>query len=132
TGAAAPLNRFFAAFARADPHGFFNRADEDLSVADASGLGAFLDRVEHVVNELVRHDDLDLHLRNEVDDVRRPAVDLFLAARAAKALHLGDRHALDAHFGEGIFDFVELERLDDRFDLLHLRRLETRAPSDTA
>ena len=101
--------------------------DEDLPVADAPGLRALLDRVEHVVHELVGHDDLDLHLRHEVDDVRRAPVDLFLAAGATEALHLGDGHALHADLGEGVLHLVELERLDDGFDLLHASSRARRA-----
>src|SRR5262249_46211159 len=87
--------------------------------------GALLDGVEDVVDELVRDDDLDLDLGHEVDDVRRPSVHLFLAAGAPEALHLGDGHPLYADLGEGVFHFVELERLDDGFDLLHRRGIST-------
>ena len=83
------------------------------------GLRALLDRVEHVVDDLVGHDDLDLHFRHEVDDVRRPSVDLFLAARAPEAFDFGDGHSLHAHLGESVLHLVELEWLDDGFNLLH-------------
>ena len=39
--------------------------------------------------------------------------------RAPEALDLGHGHALDADLGEGVLHLVELERLDDGFNLLH-------------
>ena len=65
-----------------------------------------------------RHD-LDLHLGQEIDDVFRTAVELGMALLPAEAFGLRDRDALDAHFLQRLFHFVEFERLDDRFDLLH-------------
>src|SRR5205085_636395 len=49
----------------------------------------------------------------------RAAVQLGLAFLAPVALGLDDGHALDAEVLEGLLHFVELERLDDGFDLLH-------------
>jgi hypothetical protein len=43
-----------------------------------------------------------------------------VALLAAKPLDLAHRHAFDAEFGEGVFDFFEFERFDDRFDFLHI------------
>src|SRR5271156_5164236 len=56
----APSDGFFPTFARSNPHGLFHRDDEDLPVADAPGLRALLDGVQHVVHQVVRDDDLDL------------------------------------------------------------------------
>src|SRR5258706_15449095 len=81
-------------FAGADPNGPFDRANEDLPVADAFGLGGVLDGLEDLMNERIGDDGLDLHLRYEIDDVGRAAVDFLLAPRAAEAPHLGDGHAL--------------------------------------
>src|ERR1044071_10345747 len=89
-------NRLFGAFARSNADRFFDRSDEYLSVADAPRLRALFDRVHYLLCLAVGHDDLDLDLWNEIDDVRRPAVDLFFSARSAEALYLGDGHALDA------------------------------------
>src|SRR5690606_17111749 len=44
------------------------------------------------------------------------------------ALDLGYRHALDPNFAERVFDLVQLERLDDRFDLFHLTLPARAAP----
>jgi hypothetical protein len=42
-----------------------------------------------------------------------------MALLAAKSLDFGDGQALDADFGQGIFDFLKLEGLDDCYDELH-------------
>src|SRR2546422_8525949 len=44
-----------------------------------------------------------------------------VALLPAEASHLGDGHADHADRGQGLLDVVELERLDDGLDLLHLR-----------
>src|SRR5688572_12504669 len=77
-------DRFLSTLAGANPHRFVDRQDENLAVADATGLRALLDRVDHFFDERVRHDDLELHLRHEVDDVGRAAIDLFFAAGTAE------------------------------------------------
>src|SRR5690554_2786408 len=115
----APSDRLVAALAGPDPDGLVDRADEDLSVTDAPGLGALLDGVDDLVREVVRHHDLQLDLGHEVHDVGRPSVPFLLAPRPSEALDLGHGHALDPDLGQGVLDLVQLERLDDGLDLLH-------------
>ena len=50
-----------------------------------------------------------------------PAIDLFLATGAPEAFDLVDGHTLNANFAQPIFHIVQLERLDDGFDLFHGR-----------
>jgi len=40
-----------------------------------------------------------------------------VALLTAEPFDLGDSHAFDAHFTQGIFNFIEFERFDDRLDL---------------
>ena len=68
---------------------------------------------------LVGHDEFDFDLRQEIHGVFAAAVDFGVALLAAESLDFGDGHAFDAEFAEGVFDFLELERLDDGFDFLH-------------
>ena len=63
--------------------------------------------------------DLELHLRQEVDHVFGAPVELGVALLAAEALRLDHRDALKADLLERLLHLVELERLDDGFDLLH-------------
>src|SRR3546814_4053943 len=108
-----------AALAGADADGFLDRADEDLAVADASGVGRLLNGLHRALDQLVLQDDLDFYLEQEIDDVFGAAVELGVALLAAEALGLGHRDALDADLVQRFLNLVQLERLDDRFDLLH-------------
>ena len=65
-------------------------------------------------------DDVDLDLRDEVDLVLRSAVGLGVAALTPEAADLADGHAGDTGRLECVLDVVELERLDDCGDELHL------------
>src|SRR3954470_23160678 len=112
-------DRGFAALARTDADRFFDRQHENLAVTDAAGHRRLLDRLDHLPDLTVRDHDLDLHLRHEVDHVRRAAVDLFLTAGAAEAFDLADGHALNSELAEIVFYVVQLERLDDGFDFFH-------------
>src|SRR3954469_4531069 len=86
----------FAAFTGSDANRLVHRDHEDLTVPNAAGLRALLDGIDHLMNHLVRHHDLELHLRDEVDHVGGSSIHFFLAARSSEAFHLGDGHALDA------------------------------------
>ena len=68
---------------------------------------------------LVGEHHLDLHLGQEVHDVLGAAVELGVALLAAEALGLDHGHALQADLLQRLLHLVELERLDDGFDLLH-------------
>ena len=63
--------------------------------------------------------DLDFHLGQEVDDVFRTAIEFGVPLLPAEALGFGDGDALQSDFLKRLFHLVELEWLDDGFDLLH-------------
>src|SRR6267143_3640145 len=69
-------DRVGAALAGADADRLVDRADEDLAVADPSGMGGVLDRLVRALDQRVLHDGLDLHLGQEVDDVFGAAIEL--------------------------------------------------------
>ena len=103
----------------ADAHHFLEGKDKDLAVPDLARAGGLADRVDRLGGDLVGHGDLDLHLRQEVHRVLAAPVDLGVALLAAEALDLRDGHSLDAGAGEGLFHFLDLERLDDGDDKFH-------------
>src|SRR5882724_95537 len=113
------LEGALVALARPDPDRRLHRRDEDLAVADVAGLRGRRHHVGHLLDEVVRHDDLDLDLREEVHRVLAAAIQLGVSFLAAEAAHLGHGHADHADAGERLLDVVQLERLDDRLDLLH-------------
>ena len=64
-------------------------------------------------------EDLEAHLRHQVDGVLRAPVDLGVAPLAAEAAGLADGHALDAERLQRALHLVEHVGLDDRGHELH-------------
>lgn len=56
------LDRVGAGFAGPDPDGFLDRGNENLAVADASGLRRPPDRLDRRLDHVVAQHDLDLYL----------------------------------------------------------------------
>ena len=78
-----------------------------------------LDRLDRALDQRLFHHDLDLHLRQEIDNVLGPAIELRVAFLAAEALGLGHSDPLDADLVKRLLHLVKLEGFDDRFDLFH-------------
>ncbi len=77
------------------------------------------DRLDRPVDKAIANDQLDLDLRQEIDDVLGAAIELGVALLAPESLHLRDGESGDADLRQRFADLVQLERLDDRFDFLH-------------
>src|SRR6266446_9697030 len=107
------LNRVFVRLTRANAHHLLHCRHEDLPVADLAGLGGLHDRIHAAIGVRILHHDFHLHLRQEVDHVFSPAVQLGVALLAAETLDFGDRESSDPDYGQGFADFLELEWLDD-------------------
>ena len=103
----------------ADADDILHREHEDLAVADLTGLRGRGDRADGLADEVVGQGQLDLNLGQEVDGVFAATVNLGVTFLAAEAFDFGDRHALDADFGEPDLNFVELEGFDDGDDEFH-------------
>src|SRR5579871_3316149 len=119
SGQASRSNGIDSGFPRPDPDRFFDAGDEDLSVADAPGLGGATDCIDGLFDHVVGEHDLDFHLGQEVNHVLCPAIKFGVPLLATKALGFSDGDALQADFLESLLDLVQLERLDDRLDFLH-------------
>jgi len=92
--------------------------NKNLAIADAAGMRGLLDRFHRPFYLTVFHDNLDLHLGEEVDHVFRAAIQLGMAFLSAKTLGFGDSDSLNADFVKAFLDLIKLEGFDDRFDLL--------------
>src|SRR5512134_1024200 len=112
-------NGVVPALARSDPDDFLHVRHEDLPVPDPAGAGGFLHRLHHLGYQVVGHDDFQLDLGEEVDHVFGAPVELGVPLLAAEPLDLGNGHAVDPDVVQGLLDLIQLERLDDRLDLLH-------------
>src|SRR3972149_4392672 len=82
------LKRVGVGLAGADADDFFQIEDEDLAVADLSGIGGFLDRLDRPFEQLGLDRGVDPYLGQEIDHVLRAAVELGVALLPAAALHL--------------------------------------------
>src|ERR1700693_1301679 len=116
------LDRVRAGFAGADPDGLLDMGYKYLAIADAARLGRDADRLDRLIEIVVRDDNLDLHLGQKVDNIFGPSITFGVPLLAAETLRFEDGNALDSRLLKRLFHFVELERLDDRFDLLHAPR----------
>ena len=103
--------------------------DEDLAVADAAGARGVHDRLDRPLDHVVLADHLDLHLGQEVHDVFGAAIELGVALLAAEPLGLDHGDALQPDLVQRFLHLVQLERLDDRFDLFHARSRPARRAS---
>ena len=93
----AGVDRGVAVLTGPDPDRVFDRKDEDLAVTDLARLAGFLEGEDDLLGLVVRDDDFELELGEEVDDVLRTAVELRVALLSAEALDLGHSQAFDAH-----------------------------------
>src|SRR5438034_5091318 len=108
-------------FARPDTHHLLHSAHKNLPVADLAGTRRLDDGLDRALEHLFRYHDLDLDLRQEVHDIFGAAIEFSVALLATEAFHLRHRQPSDSDFGEGLANFVELERLHYGFDFLHGR-----------
>src|SRR6185437_567289 len=76
--------------AGADAHDLQQVEHEDLSITDLAGVRGLLDRFDRAVDEVDVHCRLDLHLRQEIDDVFGAAIELGVTLLAPEPLDLGD------------------------------------------
>src|SRR3990170_570452 len=113
------LYRLHSLLAGADANDLLHGVDEDLAVADLAGAGGGDDRLDAALHLLVRHHDLDLHLRQEIHDVFRAAIELGVPLLPAEALDLGHGQAGHAGLRQRLAHVVQLERFDDGLDLFH-------------
>jgi len=120
--ASSGLNGVEAGLPRSDPDSFFNIGDENFAVADPPGLGGPADRLDGFFDHVVAEHNLDLHLGEKIHDVFGSAVKLGMSFLPAEALGFGHSDALQPDPLQRLFHLVELERLYDGFDFLHLLR----------
>src|SRR5690606_983370 len=102
-----------AALAGANPDRLVDGVDKDLAVADPPGMGSLLNRLHGPLDQAVLEDDLHLHLRQEIDHVFSPAIELGMALLASEALGFGDGDPPDADLVEGILHLVQFKGLDN-------------------
>ena len=119
SGVLLDLKRVGTGFTGTDADRLFNRRYKNFAVTDFVGFSCVDDSVDRAVNLIVVQNDFDLHLGKEVDDVFSTTIKLCMAFLTSKAFDLDNRETLNACILQSFFNFVQFERLDDRFDLFH-------------
>src|SRR5689334_20561337 len=114
-------DRVHSGLTGADAHDFLDIGDEDLAVADTAGLGRLADGFDGAFDRVVAEHDLDLHLRQEIDDIFGATIEFGMAFLTSEALGLGYGDTLQSGLLKRFLHFVQLEWLDDRFDLFHVK-----------
>src|ERR1043166_3254525 len=102
-----------------DPDRFLDIRDEDLAVPVTAGLRRATDRLDGFFNHVVTENNFDLHFGKEIHDVLGATVKLRVPFLASETFGFGDGDALQSHLLQRFLHLVELERLDDRLELLH-------------
>src|SRR6201996_3249905 len=100
--------------AGADTNRMVEVDDEDLAVADLSGLCRGRDGVDGLVDLVGGDRDLDLDLGQEAHRVFSTTVNFRMALLPPISFDFRHRETMNANGGQGIADFFELEWLDDR------------------
>ena len=103
-------------FSGADADAIGHVEDEDFAVSDTACFGGARDGLDDALDLIIGHRHLDFDLRDELDRILLSAVGFLVTFLAAKAFDLGHGHALHTDFQQRILDFIQFERLDDRFD----------------
>ena len=97
----------------ADDATLFYRNHEYPLVADLTHFCRGHDRVDDVIDAIVRDDNLDLHLGQQAHLVFAAAIHGGIAALVSVTAHLRHRHPEDAVFRECVLNVVNLVRSDD-------------------
>src|SRR5215470_9043576 len=113
------LNRIETGFTGSDTNGFLYLGDENLSIANAAGLCSAPYGIDRLVDHVVAEHDLDLHLRQKIDDVFGAAIEFRVTLLAPEPFGFRDRDALKSNLLQSLLYFIELEGLDDCLDFFH-------------
>src|SRR5690349_14388060 len=77
-------------FTGPDPDDLLQVIDENLAIADLAAVGRLRDRFDDALSKVVGHGDLELDLRQEINDVLGAAIQLGVTLLPAETLDLGD------------------------------------------
>lgn len=113
------LNRHLPFFVRADADDFLHIGNKYLAIPDFARPRGSDNGVNGVLDPVIRQNDFNPDLGQKIDRVFAAPVNLSVPFLAAEALDFGDGHAFDSDLGQGVFDFLQFKRLDNRVDFFH-------------
>src|SRR5436309_1784084 len=113
------LDRRGSALSGADADHVIHGRDEDLPIPDPPGARPADDGVYRLPHPVIRHQQGDVYLGQEIHHVLGAAIELGVALLTPESLDLLHRQSGDSGLRKGFHHLIEHERLDDRVDSLH-------------
>ena len=110
----------FPYLAGPDPYHGTDIRHEDLAVPDTACLRAARNGFDHARGQVIRGEHFDLDLGHEIGRIFSAPIDFPIPLLSSKSFDFRDRHPVHTHFYQCIFDFIQLERLHDGFNHLHV------------
>lgn len=114
-------HRIGTGFAGADADYLAQVSHKNFAITHLSGLGFFHDCLDDFPQFIFWNNDFHFNFRNEVDGIFIAPIHLGVPLLATEPFDFRNRHAFDTTFGERVFDFIEFEVTNNRFDFLHYR-----------
>jgi len=115
-------DRVFAPLTGANANHFRNVRYKNLAITDPARAGGGLNGFNRAVQHVVAANHLHLYLGEEIHNVFGTAVKFCMAFLPAKTLRFNNSQALKPDFMQRIFNFIQLEGLDDGFNFFHRSR----------
>ncbi len=113
------LEHSFTTLTISNSNRFNDVVNEHLAIADFSGSRGSYESGNHLLEATGRNHDLQLQLRQQIYRVLLAAIDLRMALLTPVAANFNDRDPLHPNIMKGLLNFVEFERLYDRFYFFH-------------
>src|SRR5215472_10242178 len=113
------LYSFLPMFPRPNTHDSLHRQDKNFPIANASRMGRCHNGANDIVHLLFRSQDFKFGLGQKIHYILCPSIQFCVPFLTSKTFHLCHRQPVYSNSVKALLDFIELERLDDGFNLFH-------------
>jgi len=98
---------------------FFDIRDKNFAISNFTRPRGLDDDFRRSLRVLVRHDQINFDLRQKIHRVFATAVGFRMSVLPAKALHFTNGHPINADLPQGVLDFIQFGKFDNRFNFFH-------------
>src|SRR5215475_13863219 len=113
------LYSFLAMFPRPNTHDILHWQDKNFPIANPSRMGRCHNGVDDIVHLFFWSKDFELGFGQKIYHILRPSIQFCMPFLASKAFHLCHCQSMHSNSVQAFLDFIELERLDNGFNLFH-------------
>src|SRR5215475_767764 len=113
------LYSILSMFSRPNTHDILHWQDKNFPITNASRMGRCHNGVDDIVHLLFWSQDFKLGLRQKIYHILRPSIQFCVPFLTPKTFHLCHRQPMHSNRVKALLAFIELERLDDGFNLFH-------------